>query len=167
MFQGKLRLIFKRDANDWDALAVSPCFPHSNWTRPEEVRKFGVFAKELARKIAGIKIFVHYVIAPGYVPLDGSYLLQSLDTGTVILNVGSLGENWFRDSNRQDHVEVLLYLLAQHRVQITKCDSAQDAELCFREELAHLGAAAMVMAMDLAVQAGMQSPSMSAIEGQG
>ena len=139
-FQGKWRLVFKRSAADQDVLADCPIFSTFSWLGT--MQRFEDFAKSLAREIAGVEILFHYVGAPD-VRLDGSYVAQSTGAGTVILNVGSLGEGWFEKRNWRDQVEALIFLLAQHRVQVTGCDSPQDADMCFREELAHLGAASM------------------------
>ena len=153
-FQGKWRLVFKRKATDQDVLVHCPCLSQFRLTSSSEtVRRFEDFAKLLARKIAGLEILFHYVFAPE-VQLEGSYVVQSTDTGTVILNVGFIGEGWFRKSNWQDHVEALIFLLAQHRVQVMGCDSPQDDDLCFHEELAHLGASALGMAMGMIAQSG-------------
>ena len=145
-FQGKWRLVFKRSAADQDVLADGPSL--SEFSSTGTMPQFEEFAKALARKIAGVEILFHYVGAPD-VRLDGSYVAQSTGAGTVILNVGSLGEGWFDKSNWRDQVEALIFLLSQHRVQVTGCDSPQDADMCFREELAHLGAASMSMAMEM------------------
>ena len=152
-FQGKWRLVFKRRATDLEVLADCPYLVQSSWECSDDVSRFDQFAKVLAKKIAGLEILIHYVFAPE-VRLDGSYVAQSIDTGTVILNAGFMGEGWFKKSNWQDHVEALIFLLAQHRVQVTGCDSPQDDDLCFQEELAHLGASALGMAMGMIAQSG-------------
>ena len=101
MFQGKWRLVFKQRAEDQDVLSGCSLLFQSSWT--EDMRRFDEFAKELARKIAGVEILVHYVFDQN-VPLDGSYVVHSTYVGTVIINVGFLGERWFRKDNWKDHV---------------------------------------------------------------